>query len=161
MIGEHPTVGCIVLMGDLPASEANERVLKSLDSLIPLNQWQPHESARSFASGVLGNAHLQAIVHTQKTQDGIFVFLVFDEDQVIAVSRCTGLTIAELLSPYVVVLESAIGSEGIGIGFELSPPSDTGDQALKDAGIALFFARDTDTQRWGRKELLPIIGHYL
>jgi hypothetical protein len=160
MIGEYPTVGFIVFMGDAPAHEASERVLQSLDSLIAQNTRLSHDSVPSYTSGVIGNARLEAIMYTQDTQDGIFVCINFDEDQVVDVSRNTGLTIAELLSPYVAALETVVGNEGVGVGFEVSPPDNTEDKALKDAGIALFFVRDKNTKKWMRKEITPVVGHY-
>ena len=161
MTGTHPTVGFMVLMGDLPSSEANERVRRSLDALISQRPQQADASVPSYLSGMIGNTLLEVLIFSQDTENGIFVCIDFDEDEVVDLSRNTGLTVAELLSPYIAALETVNGTEGIGVGFELSPPSSIEDKALKDAGIALFFLRDRNTETWTRREIQPFVGHYI
>jgi len=141
--------------------QAKRRIFIGLCSLIPETSWQQSNLGSLFALAQLGTSDIQVLVHVHEEPPGIFVLLNFDEDQVIQISHRTGLTITELLSPYIVALETVEGSNAIGIGFELSPPSGEDDQSLKDAGIAQFFVWDADNAKWIRRELLPMVGHYL
>lgn len=161
MTGVHPTIGCLVFIDKIPSTQAREQVLESLHSLIPKDSWQQFDMRPLYGWGRVGATCLQAIMHTYELQNLNLVILDFDEDEVVHLSRRTGLTITELLAPYVVAMETIVDSKAVGIGFELSPPSTIDDQNLKNAGVALFFVRGKDNEAWIRKELLPMVGHYL
>ena len=138
-------------------------MLRGLHSFVPSGSWEEANTGTLFASATLGGSCRQAIAMAQETEAGVFVFLEFDEDEVVDLTRQTGLSIAELLAPYVAALEKMPGCAAVGMGFELSPPTDTNDDSLVDAGISQYFAWDVNNEKWLRKELLPLpmVGHYL
>ena len=161
MVGIYPTVGCLVFLDKNSLDEAKRQVLISLQDLIPQNSWQQTSVVTLVALALIGGSRLQALVHFIIPQTGVFAFIGFDEDQIVHLARYTGLTITELLSPYVAAFETVPGSEAVGMGFELSPLTGMEDSDLKEAGISLLFVRNRDTSRWERREVLPMVGHYL
>jgi len=63
--------------------------------------------------------------------------------------------------PYVQAAKTLPGVLAVALGFELSPPADLREQSLRNAGVALLFARDKEHKSWSRKQLSPMVGHYL
>ena len=98
---------------------------------------------------MLGGRQQEILLHCQQTTDKSAIFLAFDEDQTVILARQTGLTISELLSPYVLVLEQIKGAYLVGIGFELSIPSRDDNESLKDIGIAIAWIRERENEGWG------------
>lgn len=161
MTGLYPTVGCFVILNQMPVKEAKKDVLARLHSLIVQNSEEKSGTETRIVLAMLAATHLEAIIYAQEAAIGICVFINFDEEQVVHLARQTGLNIDELLSPYVAALETVAGCKGIGIGFELSPPLGTDNQRLMDAGISQYFSWDQENTRWNREKILPMIGHFL
>lgn len=161
-IGGGPTVGCMALFDQFPAERAIFRVVECLHPIAASGNWTPATGREHvlYSNILFGDTQLPTLLYTI-IDNSTSVLLDFDEDQVVSVARRTGLTIAELLAPYIGVLESVAEVHGIAVGFEISPPTGLDDASLRDAGIALFFKRTPDNSSWSRSDLLPLIGHRL
>ena len=163
MIGVNPTVDCVVIREGVALQEATTdlKALLAKTLLVPERNWHYPDENKQIALAMLGGRQQEILLHCQQTTDKSAIFLAFDEDQTVILARQTGLTISELLSPYVLVLEQIKGAYLVGIGFELSIPSRDDNESLKDIGIAIAWIRERENEGWMRKELQPVIGHYL
>ena len=103
----------------------------------------------------------EMIVTAQEVGGRAFVQFEFDEDETVNLARVTKLSMEQLFMPYVQAAKTLPGVLAVAVGFELSPPADLREQSLRDAGVAVVFARDEEHKSWSRKETLPMVGHYL
>jgi len=87
-------------------------------------------------------------------------FLLFDEDELVGVSRDLGIPIDVLMNPYVERAQSVLGVDAIGFGFEIGPVSSLEDQVLREAGVRRVFLREEGGGKWYAKDLGPMVGHY-
>ena len=163
MIGHNPTLGFIVIMQGVTLCETVSPLKAQLNrALLVLEEnWHQEDENKEISLAILGGKQHEVLLYHQTLERMSAVFLAFDEDQIVLLARQTGLTISELLSPYVLVFEQMLEVQLIGIGFELSIPNRDDDESLKNAGIAIAFIQDKQTGSWKRKELLPVVGHYL
>ena len=160
MIGVHPTVGCLILL-EKHSFTSLENVLQSLQSLIPIGEWNCSENACLSGEAALGGSMHPMIALVQDVGEMAAVHIEFDEDEVAQIGRTTGLSLEQLFMPYVQAAKTLPGVIAIGVGFELSPPSDLQEVSLQEAGVAVLFARDEEHKSWSRQETLPMIGHYV
>ncbi len=158
MIGIHPTAGCLILIEKTSFAGVNQTV-QALQSLMPMNNWHYSDTGTSSGRAALGGSMLEMLAHAQETQNMIALHLEFDEDEVVRLTRATGLSLEQLFLPYVQAAKALPGVIAAGVGFELSAPADLREQSLQEAGIAVLFARDEDHKSWSRKQTLPLVGH--
>lgn len=161
MIGTHPTVGCIAFIEKALSGDAVKLFQQALHPIIPEDSWRCPNDVWVSASAMLADSHHSALLYSQVTKSTRFIFLDFDEDEIVNHSRRTGLSIEELLLPCVRLMWTIRETLMIGLGFEVSPPEGLEDQVLRDNGIAVIYLRNHSDDTWVRKQLLPIVGHYL
>lgn len=160
MIGSNPTVGCLIVL-EKASYSGLDKVILSLQSLIPIREWQCSETGPSSAQAALGGGIHPMIVMAQEQEDTVCVQLEFDEEEVVRLGRVTGLSLEQLFMPYAQAAKTLPGVLAVGIGFELSLPADLREPSLRAAGVATLFARDEDHKTWSRRETLPMVGHSL
>ena len=157
MIGANPTVGCLILINKL-CSTSLEDVLQAFQALIPGS----HDALPSVSRGeaVLGGELRPVLLLVQELGEMTAVHIDFDEDEVEGIRQATGLSVEQLFMPYVQAAKAVPGVLAVGIGFELSPPSDLSEETTQDAGIAVLFYRDEAHKSWSRRQTMPLVGHY-
>lgn len=160
MIGTHPTISCLIVL-DKASFAGVERVVQALQSFIPISGWRCSETGPSPGRAALGGEMPEMIVTAQQTDERAFVQFEFDEDEAVHLARTTKLSLEQLFLPYVQAAKTLPGVIAVAVGFELSPPADLQEQSLRDAGVAVLFARDEEHKSWSRKETSPMVGHYL
>ena len=148
MIGVHPTVGCLILVSKASFTSI-EAVIQALQSIIPISEGR----------AALGGSMHPMIAMVQEAGEMAAVHIEFDEEEVAQIGQATGLSLEQLFMPYVQAAKTIPGVIAIGVGFELSPPSDLQEESLQEAGVAVLFARDEEHKSWSRQEALPMAGH--
>ena len=161
MIGAHPTVGCLTVLERNTSSEGQKRLKKALRALIPEDSWQNSGNSEVTCRAKITNSQTCAILHSQEAEASTFVFLDFDEEEIIRHCRETKVGVEDLLRPYVNAIKQMEEVYAIGMGFELSPPVSLEAQSLSDSGVAVVFLRNSKDGTWIRKQQLPLVGHYL
>ena len=172
MIKLGPPVGCVVFLHNSSGAVGVEKLLRAFEALVVFGDRHCHEGAafndRHYYEGVsssawakLGGEQLEVIVSTEKIGVANLVFLNFNEDEVVHLAREKKTAITELFMPYVETAKAVDETLAIALGFDLSAPSDLREQSLHEVGVALLFARDESSQLWLRRELRPMVGHYL
>jgi hypothetical protein len=149
MIGTYPTVGCLILMDKLSFTSI-EDVVRALQAMIPISE----------GKAALGGDMHPMLAMVQEVGEMTAVQIEFDEDEVAVIRQATKLSVEQLFMPYVQAAKTIPGVVAIGVGFELSPPSDLQEETLQEAGVAVLFARDEKHKSWSRQETLPMVGHY-
>lgn len=158
MIGEYPTVGCLILL-DRAYFTSAENVIQSLQSSLPISvQPDPHNTVLAGEAQIGGSQH-EIIVLAQEVGDVTAIHIEFDEHEIIQVSRTTEQSFEQLFMPYVQAAKGLPGVLAIGIGFELSPPTDFLAETVQDAGIAVLFEQDKEHKSWSRRQTMPLVGH--
>ena len=160
MIGTHPTIGCLIVL-DKASFAGVERVVQALQSFIPISGWHRSETGPSLGRAALGGGMPGMTVTVQETDERAFIQFEFDEDEAVHLARTTEISLEQLFLPYVQAAKTLPGVLAVAVGFELSPPADFREQSLRDAGVAVLFARDEEHKSWSRTETLPTVGHYL
>ena len=158
MIGEYPTVGCLILLEKAHYTSI-EGLVQALQPTTAISLQPNPDSAVQEGVAMLGGGQHQMIMLAQEVGEVTAVHIEFDEQEVMRVSRQTGLSIEQLFMPYVQAAKSVPGVLAVGIGFELSPPSDLQPEAVQEAGIAVLFERDEEHKSWSRQQTLPLVGH--
>lgn len=161
MIGAQPTVGCLTFLEKSTSTEGQKRLKKALHALIPEDSWQNSGDSEVTSRAKITNSRARAILHSQEVEASAFVFLDFDEEEVIRHCRETRVGVEDILRPYVDAIKELKEAYAIGLGFELSPPAGLEEQALSDSGVAVIFLRNSEDGTWIRKQQLPLVGHYL
>lgn len=156
MIGTNPTVGCLILI-DI-CTGGMEDVLQAFQALVPGS----HDALPSVSRGeaVLGGELHLVLLSAQELGEMTAVHIDFDEDEVEGIRQATGLSVEQLFMPYVQAAKAVPGVLAVGIGFELSPPSDLSEETIQDAGIAVLFYKDEAHKSWSRRQTMPLAGHY-
>lgn len=161
MIGTYPTVGCLILIDKLCFNSLKD-TLQAFQALIPGGQEAASPVSRGEAA-LGGGMHPMLLLVQEANKQGsdkmVAVHIEFDEEEVMHLARQTGLSYEQLFMPYVQAAKSVPGVLAVGIGFELSPPSDLLTETVQDAGIAVLFARDEDHKSWSRRQTMPLVGH--
>ncbi len=150
MIGTYPTVGCLLLM-DKSSFLGIGNVREALQATVAIGEGE----------AALGGDMHPMLLFVQEADEMTVVHVEFDEDEVEGIRQATGLSIEQLFLPYVWAAKAIPGVFAVGIGFELSPPSDLGKKSLQEAGVAVLFTRDEAQKSWLRWEMLPLVGHYV
>lgn len=160
MIGIHPTVGCLIVF-DKAHFEGVKQIVQALQSFIPISGWHCSETGPSLGRAALGGEMPEMIVTAQESKGRTVVQFAFDEDEAVHLARAANLSLEQLFMPYIQAAKTLPGVLAVAVGFELSPPADLREQSLRDAGVAVLFARDEEHKSWSRKETLPMVGHYV
>lgn len=158
MIGEHPTVGCLIQCEASNITNSDEQFLQYLDPFIPSQSWMQLSNGSRISRVIISNREIDILFFTGESFYK-YIFLEFDEDVLVSLFHVTGMSLIEILSPFISVLQSIECNHAIGIGFEMSIPSGLDDDALRAAGITTFFQRNSEGN-WGRREVSPVVGHY-
>lgn len=158
MTGTSPTVGCLILL-DKICFTGIEDFIRRFQSMIPIGEWNRSENRMLFGEAALGGSKHEMIVMAQEFGEKVAVQIEFDEAEINDVVKTTKQSVEQLFMPYVQAAKTIPGVLAIGVGFELSPPSDLQESSLQEAGIALLFARDEEHKSWLRQETLPLVGH--
>ncbi len=158
MIGEYPTVGCLVLLEKASFVDI-AGVVQALQSAIPLSIQPDSHNAVQVGEAMLGGSRQEMIMLAQEVGDIVAVHIEFDEHDVIHLSQQSGQSFEQLFMPYVQAAKSVPGVLAVGIGFELSPPSDLLEETTQEAGIAVLFYRDEAHKSWSRRQTMPLVGH--
>ena len=159
MIGEYPTVGCLILL-DKAYFVSVEAVIQALQSALPISIQPDPQNTVLLGEAQIGGSLHEIIVLAQEAGDMTAVHIEFDEHEIIQVAQNTALSFEQLFMPYVQAAKSVPGILAIGIGFELSPPVDLQAAAIQEAGIAVLFERDEEHKSWSRQQTMPLVGHY-
>ncbi len=157
MIGSYPTVGCLILIDKLCFTGVKD-VLQAMQALIPSS----HDATTPVSRGEAalgGNMHPMLLI-VQEVDTMTAVHIEFGEDEVEGVRKATRLSEEQLFMPYVQAAKTIPGVIAVGIGFELSPPTDLQEKTLQEAGVAVLFERDAEDKSWSRQQTMPMVGHY-
>lgn len=158
MIGSYPTVGCLILVDKLYFTGIGD-VLQAFQALIPSNYKAVLPVSRGEA--MLGGGMHPMLLMVQEVDTMTAVHIEFGEDEVEGIRQATGLSEEQLFMPYVQAAKALPGVLAIGIGFELSPPTDFSPETVQEAGIAVIFKRDEEHKSWLRQQTMPLTGHYV
>ena len=157
MIGTFPTVGCLILIDKLYFTGLDD-VLQAFQALIPGS----HEATAtvSWGEAVLGGEMRPVLLFAQELNQMTAVHIEFDEDEVEGIRQATGLSIEQLFLPYVQAAKAVPGVLAVGVGFELSPPTNLEEETTQEAGIAILFYKDEAHKSWSRRQTMPLGGYY-
>ncbi len=137
--------------------------MSALANLVPEDGWLISNEYPPRARAPLGPVVVEVLIMCING-DGATVphiIVYFDEEEVVILARKCGLTICELLSPYVGALQTIPTCTAVGMGFELSPTTGLDDRAIESAGISQYFTKEAPESGWMRREIYPMVGHYL
>lgn len=158
MIGEYPTVGCLILLDKAHYTNI-ESMVQALQATLTISIQRDPQNTVQEGTALLGGSQHQMIMLAQEVGDLIAVHIEFDEHEVMHLSQQTGLSFKQLFMPYVQAAKSVLGVLAVGIGFELSPPFDLREETTQEAGIAVLFYRDEAHKSWSRRQTMPLVGH--
>ena len=159
MIGECPTVGCLILIEKASFSGLGS-VVQALQPALNITIHPGTRNAAQDGTATLGDSRHEMIMLAQEAEDVVAVQIEFDEDEVEGVKQATGLSVEQLFMPYVQAAKTLPGVVAVGIGFELSPPADLREETTQEVGIAVLFYRDEAHKSWARRQTMPLVGHY-
>ena len=159
-VEDNRTIGCLILV-DKPFYETMDYVLEPLKFIIPTNiWWRAGESAILHSHASLGgNMQIMRSIN-KEIGDMVAVRIEFDKDDVVQLSEATESSIEKLFMPYFQAAKTIPGVLAVGIGFNLSFPSDLQESSLQEAGVAVLFARDDEHKSWSRQQTMPLVGHF-
>ncbi len=159
MIGEYPTVGCLMLL-EKASFQSLESVVQALQPTTAIGIEPDPTNNVQYGHAMLGGSQLEMLALVQEAGDVTAVHIEFDEADVTRIAQQTGLSFEQLFMPYVQAAKAVPGVLAIGVGFELSPPSDFYTETIQEAGIAVLFERDEEHKSWSRQQTMPLVGHY-
>ena len=159
MMGEYPTVGCLVLL-EKASFQGLETVVQALRPTTAISLEPDQAGAVQYGQAMLGDSQLEMLALVHEAGDVTAVHIEFDEDEVTRIAQQTGLSLEQLFMPYVQAAKAVPGVLAIGIGFELSPPSNFYNESIQQAGIVILFALNKAHKSWSRQQTMPLVGHY-
>ncbi len=162
MIGDYPTVGCLIVL-DGASFPGTPEIVRSLQQFIPLSGECWYEQGTSRGRAALGGEMREMLVYSLALSEDspalTFFFIEFDEEETAKLARSEGLSFERLLMPYVQAAKTLPGVQAVALGFEMSPPDDLSEKSLSEAGVSLLFTRDGNEKSWSRKQIRPMVGH--
>ena len=159
MIGENPTVGCLLLLEKTCYKDIMS-VVQALQAAISITVQTDTPSTVLTGEAMLGGSQHEMILLAQDVGNLAAVHIEFDEQQVMHAAQRTGLSLEQLFMPYVQAAKGVPGILAVGIGCELSPPAVFLTETIQESGIAVLFERDADHKSWSRQQTMPLIGHW-
>ncbi len=162
MIGDYPTVGCLIVL-DGASFPGTPEIVRTLQTFIPFSGecWYAQGTSRGRAAlgGEMREMLIYSLAFSGDTPAMTFFFLQFDEEETANLARSAGLSFERLLMPYVHAAKTLPGVQAVALGFELSPPDGLSEKSLSEAGASILFTRDGDEKSWSRKQIRPMVGH--
>lgn len=157
-VENDPTVGLLILV-DKPFYETLQYVIEPLRIAVPFSVVHCGTSA-TFRSFAQPGGRVYTMQSRNKKVDGmVAVRVIFSKHEVIKLIEAKTVSIENLFTPYVQAAQTVPGVLAIGIGFNLSFPSDLDETSLRQAGIVLLFTRNVDKKSWSRQRITPLVGH--
>lgn len=158
MTGEYPAVGLLVFVNK-PFYETMAYVLEPLKHLLPTNVWWLSRGAYLQSRALLGGKMCAMRSINQEVSEMATVHIEFDEEDVVRLSQTTNQSFEQLFMPYIQGAKAVPGVLAVGIGFELSSPSNPLAETVQEAGVAVLFDRDEKHKSWSRHQTMPLVGH--
>ncbi len=167
MIGDYPTIGCLIVL-DGASFPGTLEIVRSLQQFIPFSGECCYEQGASRGRAALGGEMREMLVFTQFAQQDVstpqdlttaFFFLDFGEEETANLARNVNLSFERLLMPYVKAAKTLPGVQSVALGFELSPPSGLSEKSLWEAGVSILFTRDGEEKSWSRRQIGLMEGH--
>ena len=158
-IENDPTVGCLILLNK-PFYETLQYVVEPLRVAVPYNAVHCGAGATFQGFAPVGGRAYTMQSRNKEVGDMVAVRLVFSKHEVVQVSKTRKTTIEDLFKPYVQAAQTVSGVIAVGIGFNLSFPSDLQDMSLWEAGVTILFKRASTPKLWLRQEINLGIRHH-